>query len=266
MAPIRSTAAPAMTASSAASATTCSSAAPARQHARRRWQRRLFRRFRRRSVFEATAPETASTRCLTSVSDSVVAQFVENMRLLDTGSINAVGYNPANVLTGNAGNNRLDGRAGADAMAGQAGNDIYFVDNPLDRVSEGSGQGTDLVYFFRLQGLSHPVHRAHHTVGAAHINTAGNFLANTMVGNNAQTPSTAGPARDPHRQRRQPLLRLLDRARGGQHRFAFRLLQHGRRRRQDRSQHFESFRALREGPLTSGAFQRNTTGLAIRGR
>ena len=214
-------------------------------------------------MIEANGAGTGIDTVLTSVSYSVAAQFVEYMRLLGTGSINAVGNNLVNVLVGNAGNNRLDGRGGADAMAGQAGNDTYFVDNPLDRVSEGSGQGTDLVHSSVSKAFSTQFIERITLVGAAHINTTGNFLANAMVGNNAQNALDGGRGSDTLTGNGGNDLRIFDRARGGQHRSRSdfsNAVGNDDRIVLDNS----AFPGLREGPLTSGAFQRNTTGLPRR--
>ncbi|MBC7954127.1 MAG: hypothetical protein H7Z12_20205 [Rhodospirillaceae bacterium] len=51
-----------------------------------------------------------------------------------------------NTLSGNAGNDTLDGGAGADSLIGGAGNDIYYVDNTTDIVTEAVSEGTDTVY------------------------------------------------------------------------------------------------------------------------
>ncbi|WP_394889498.1 calcium-binding protein [Mesorhizobium sp. AaZ16] len=85
-------------------------------------------------VFEANGVGTGVDTVRTSVNYSVVSQFVENMVLLGSGSINAVGNNLANVITGNSGNNAIDGRGGADTMQGGSGNDTYYVDNSGDVV------------------------------------------------------------------------------------------------------------------------------------
>ncbi|HEV2898269.1 MAG TPA: calcium-binding protein, partial [Pseudaminobacter sp.] len=74
-------------------------------------------------VFEANGAGTGMDTVRTSVSFSVASQFVENVELLGSGSINAIGNNLNNTITGNAGNNAIDGRGGIDTMIGGAGND-----------------------------------------------------------------------------------------------------------------------------------------------
>ncbi|MBF0097994.1 MAG: putative Ig domain-containing protein, partial [Magnetococcales bacterium] len=55
------------------------------------------------------------------------------------------GNGAANTLSGGMGNDTLNGGAGADTLIGHMGNDIYLVDNLVDRVVESAGEGIDTV-------------------------------------------------------------------------------------------------------------------------
>ncbi|WP_394893068.1 hypothetical protein ACG873_16355 [Mesorhizobium sp. AaZ16] len=121
----------------------------------------------------------------TSVSFSVVSQFVENMVLLGTDSINAIGNNLNNTITGNAGNNAIDGRGGIDVMQGGLGNDTYYVDNVLDKTIEANVAGTDTVYTTVSKAFVDQFVEVIRLSGSGNINTTGNSLANTIVGNGA---------------------------------------------------------------------------------
>ncbi|PWS38984.1 hypothetical protein DFH01_06995 [Falsiroseomonas bella] len=55
------------------------------------------------------------------------------------------GLGGGDSLVGDGGDDRLDGGTGADSMAGGAGNDLYIVDNLLDRAIEAAGGGADTV-------------------------------------------------------------------------------------------------------------------------
>ena len=53
--------------------------------------------------------------------------------------------NNRDTILGGAGNDTLDGGLGADSMVGGLGNDIYFIDNPSDRIVERINEGIDAV-------------------------------------------------------------------------------------------------------------------------
>jgi uncharacterized protein (TIGR01370 family) len=106
-----------------------------------------------------------------------------------TDAINLTGNELANVIYGNAGDNRLDGRAGADAMIGWGGNDWFFVDNAGDYIggesaSEGNG---DRVFASASYTLSAGAHIENMSTdfhaGTAAINLTGNELGNLIYGN-----------------------------------------------------------------------------------
>lgn len=91
------------------------------------------------------------------------------------------------ILFGADGNDVLNGGTGADLMTGGIGNDTYTVDNVGDSVSEGGGEGTDLVQVTLAAGmytLDANVENAK-AMGSALINITGNGLANVLTGSTA---------------------------------------------------------------------------------
>ena len=108
---------------------------------------------------------------------------VENLTLTGTGSVKGIGNSLANVLTGNGGNNILNSGRGADTMKGGAGNDIYYVDNAGDVVSESSGGGTDLVRSSVSFSLGGKQVENLTLGGSGNINGTGNAFANVLTGN-----------------------------------------------------------------------------------
>jgi len=91
----------------------------------------------------------------TAITFSIAAfAQVENLKLLGSGNIDAIGNALGNQLIGNAGNNTLsggggndtlNGGSGADTMIGGIGNDTYLVDQSGDQVIENPNGGVDTV-------------------------------------------------------------------------------------------------------------------------
>ena len=131
-----------------------------------------------------------------SISFSLVVQFVEKLVLTGTAGLSGTGNGLNNVLIGNAGANLLDGGAGADSMAGGRGNDTYFADNAGDRVVEYAGAGVDTVRSAVSRGLEANVERLTLVnVGSARTGT-GNSLANIITGNSFANVLTGGIGND----------------------------------------------------------------------
>ena len=138
-----------------------------------------------------------------SVSYALAAN-VEDLTLTGTAAINGTGNALGNILTGNAanntltgngGNDTLDGGTGADTMRGGAGNDSYVVDSSGDRVTEYSGEGTDLVQASVSHTLAANVENLTLT-GAAAITGTGNNSNNVVTGNAANNTLTGGAGDD----------------------------------------------------------------------
>ncbi|MEG4208135.1 calcium-binding protein [Microcoleus sp. Pol7_A1] len=93
------------------------------------------------------------------------------------------GNNLPNVITGNSANNILDGGIGADTLEGMSGNDVYYVDNPGDIVTEFAGYGTDEVYSTISYTLPAHVENLYLDSQIYNINGTGNVLPNLILGN-----------------------------------------------------------------------------------
>ncbi|MEQ1614600.1 MAG: calcium-binding protein, partial [Hyphomicrobiaceae bacterium] len=127
----------------------------------------------------------------TTLSSFTLASTLERLTFIGagafTGTGNAadniiVGGSASDILNGGDGNDVLDGGAGADNLNGGNGNDIYFVDNIGDLVTESANAGIDevrttLATFTlgaNLETLS--------ALGTADFIGSGNSLGNTLSG------------------------------------------------------------------------------------
>src|SRR5262245_14277970 len=107
---------------------------------------------------------------------------VENLTLQGSADLQAYGNSLDNTIIGNAGNNLLDGDVGADTMMGGAGNDVYFVDNPGDKVIENPGDGNDAVFSTTHLRLAANVETLV-LQGSADLQAYGNSDTNALYGN-----------------------------------------------------------------------------------
>ena len=96
-----------------------------------------------------------SDTVISSITQAVLANNVENLTLTGTAAINATGNALANTLVGNAGNNKLDGGQGMDILAGGGGADLIFggIDTVKDvfrfnAVSDSTTTARDKIYNF----------------------------------------------------------------------------------------------------------------------
>jgi Ca2+-binding RTX toxin-like protein len=79
---------------------------------------------------------------ITSVTQTALADNVENLTLTGTAAINGTGNTLANTLVGNAGNNILSGGAGNDSLNGGVGNDTLTGGSGNDTIDGGDGNDT----------------------------------------------------------------------------------------------------------------------------
>jgi Ca2+-binding RTX toxin-like protein len=116
---------------------------------------------------------------------------VENLTLLGSSAINAIGNSLGNTLTGNTGanllngglgNDYLDGKAGNDTMIGGKGDDTYVLSSLSDVVVESDLEGNDTIRAGFSYALDKNVEGLVLT-GTGDFSGVGNILANTLTGN-----------------------------------------------------------------------------------
>ena len=134
-------------------------------------------------VNESTGAGAGTGTVKASISYVLGANF-ENLTLAGTANLNGVGTALANVLTGNAGNNRLEaGLGGLDKLIGGLGNDVYVIAATGVTVTEALNAGTDTVESSVNYVLGANLENLILT-GAGNTNATGNALANVVTGNN----------------------------------------------------------------------------------
>jgi Ca2+-binding RTX toxin-like protein len=113
------------------------------------------------------------------------------------GNDSLAGNASANRLEGGLGSDTLDGGAGADVLIGGADDDLYWVDNAGDIVTEAADEGIDTInsaVTFALEWTP-GVDNLKLTGTAANSGT-GNALNNTLVGNGAANGLYGGGGND----------------------------------------------------------------------
>ena len=120
-----------------------------------------------------------------SVTYTLVAN-VENLSLLGHANLAGNGNALANILTGNA---------GVDRLAGGAGDDSYVIQNAGDRVVEHAAAGNDTVFSTVSYSLPAFVEKLVLN-GHAGLHGTGNDLDNTIIGNDAANTLDGGAGND----------------------------------------------------------------------
>lgn len=135
------------------------------------------------AAFSYTLGNNVENLVLTSATNATATGNTLNNRLTGSNANDVLNGNAGNdYLNGMYGNDTLNGGTGADEMVGGYGNDIYYVNEVGDVVTELSGQGTDTVNSAISYTLGANVERLTLTGTTAGVAT-GNTLANILTGN-----------------------------------------------------------------------------------
>ncbi|MFM9937328.1 MAG: DUF4347 domain-containing protein [Novosphingobium sp.] len=139
----------------------------------------------------------------TSVS-YVLSANVENLTLLGTSGLNAVGNTLANTIVGNTGTNLInggagddfiDGKGGRDTLIGGTGDDTYVLDNLSDVVVENDNEGTDTVRATISYALGKGLENLL-LLGTSNLSGVGNSLNNAITGNDGDNILTGEDGND----------------------------------------------------------------------
>jgi len=121
---------------------------------------------------------------------------IDNLTLIGSGNINAVGNSIANLIIGNSANNVIDGgTAGADTLKGGKGNDTYLINHSGIFVIENLSEGIDIVQSsvdytlgLNLENLT--------LTGTTATKAYGNISNNLITGNTLANIISGGGGKD----------------------------------------------------------------------
>jgi Ca2+-binding RTX toxin-like protein len=139
---------------------------------------------------------TSVSYTLSAFVESLIASGSDAISLTGNGLNNTIIGNGANnALNGGGGDDVLSGGGGADFMDGGAGNDVYYIDDAGDRVTDGSG--VDTVYLSVSYDLARLGSIENITgVGTASITLTGTAAANVLTGNDSANILYGGAGND----------------------------------------------------------------------
>nr|WP_246728444.1 calcium-binding protein [Microvirga terricola] len=130
-------------------------------------------------VIEEVGGGTSDT-VYTSVSYTLSAN-IEVLRAIDgASSLSLNGNALQNLIYATSGSNTLDGGAGPDLMVSGAGNDVYYVDDSHDAITDYGGVDTVITSASYVSEDEIEILKAS---GSASISIVGNAFANTISGN-----------------------------------------------------------------------------------
>lgn len=122
---------------------------------------------------------------------------VENLTLIGSGNINAVGNNLNNTITGNDFDNIINTVSGTNTAIGGKGNDTYIIseDNKNDIIVENVNEGIDTIKSTVTYTLGENLENLV-LDGEDAINGTGNSLDNYLEGNSADNTLNGGAGND----------------------------------------------------------------------
>ncbi|WP_275575115.1 calcium-binding protein [Methylocucumis oryzae] len=127
--------------------------------------------------------------------DYTLPDYVENVIVFGSKGSVVLGNTLDNLMIGSSKDDVLNGKSGKDSLTGGLGNDVYYVDNIDDKVTEKSGQGTDLVYSTISYSLTANVENLI-LYQNGNFNATGNDLNNRLSGNSGDNVLNGGTGVD----------------------------------------------------------------------